>query len=168
MGPDQVTEEWIKSLERELESSRQTQNWAPGSTRSRWAKQLEPLLRAARGAFEFQQLLDEAEEEQYLLTEKVAQGMATADALLERCYSLEVVQLDDSVRAGMSACESLSELVAYLREHDISVDDETVGARDGFVVNKESAYVYASCRAITPEYLDYVCVDLLTGGIERW
>lgn len=161
-----ITEEWVDDLRKESEYCRNAQSWAPGSTRTQWADELAPLLKAAEGALQFEKLLEEAEEFQYQLTEKVALRLADFYTLQERILQGED---DDAIRAEIEQCDSLSQLVECLRFHSIVINDETNGIRDGYVIDSQTAECYATCRGFSPEEdLNCVNIDLLTGDIKRW
>lgn len=155
-----VTQEWIDSLAREIESCTQVQNWQPNATRSRWVDDLIPLLEAAKGVLEFEALLDQAEEQQYLLTERVAKRLCEVDSLLDR--------VEDPLYTEAATHETLPELVKFLQRKGFTLIDESSGARDGYTLDGGTAVAYASCRGIADDDLNYVCIDLITSEIKRW
>ena len=57
---------------------------------------------------------------------------------------------------------TVAELVGWMRENDVTIDDATAGERDGYEITTRGARAYASCRSWRgSEDYDYVEIDLL-------
>lgn len=148
------------AIERELAYCRQTQSWAPMSTRSRWIPELAELLAAIdadAGDDEIVRLAEAARSRaKELATEKANQVVGLAD--VEITHRLE----DAGVEVPEGA--TLADLIAACREHDIKISP---GAdRDGIEIAEGAAVAYALTRDWDVEWIDCVTVPLVDDTAE--
>lgn len=152
----------IDELTEELHQSRQTQSWAPHSTRSRWVPELEELVAAVEDGdpAAIASAVAAADAEAVRLATIVAHRKAAADVIADRVdYCGEDVTIADR--------DDVAGMVAELRAAGVRIDDATNGERDGLVITDTEATAYASCRSFRGSEAEgrWVEIDLLTGEV---
>lgn len=153
-----LSEREREALAAEIHACRQTQSWAPRSTRSRWLADLIDIADAADGndPAALRDATAAADAQAVYLATAVAQGLAGDVNSL--AYRLD---LDGPF-------DTAADVVAAARATGVTVDNALQGDRDGFVIDADTAVAYATCRQWQdPELVDarWVEVDLLTGEV---
>lgn len=153
-----LSEREREALAAEIHACRQTQSWAPRSTRSRWLSDLLDIADAVdeKDPVALREAIAAADAEAVYLATVVAQGLAADVSSL--AWRLD---LDDTFTTTAHA-------VAAARREGLTVDNALQGDRDGFVIDADTAVAYATCRQWQdPELVDarWVEVDLLTGKV---
>lgn len=154
----------IDDLRSEIHFARQAQSWQPGATRSRWVNDLENLLDAIEAGDSpetIASLAAAAKARQVELATVVARRLADVDEVADRI--IRHVDLTDTQEADLAAITDVTELVAWMRANDITIDDAANGYRDGWTIDADQAVAYASCRSWEPGTPEWVDVDLVTG-----
>ena len=151
--------ETSEHIEHELHMCRETQSWAPGSTRSSWVGELQAILDASTPS-EVAAAIAAAKAEQRRLATKVAHRLIDPDALRDR---LNRETDDDAVLDELGDAETVADLIALARTHDLLIDEASLGESDGWQIGSDYATVYASMRPLLGED-DYDFVELEVEG----
>lgn len=146
----------LPELNREISVCKQTQSWSPSSIRTSWVGSLE-AIRDATTDEDLAAAIDAAATEARRLATIIAQRLVDPDEIRERLYDDLTAEQDDEIRDM-----TVAELVGWMRENDVTIDDATAGKRDGYEITTRGALAYASCRSWRgSEDYDYVEIDLL-------
>lgn len=146
----------LPELNREISVCKQTQSWSPSSIRTSWVGSLE-AIRDATHEEDLAAAIDAAATEARRLATIIAQRLVDPDEIRERLYDDLTAEQDDEIRDM-----TVAELVGWMRENDVTIDDATAGKRDGYEITTRGALAYASCRSWRgSEDYDYVEIDLL-------
>jgi len=146
----------IPELNREISVCKQTQSWSPSSIRTSWVGSLE-AIRDATTDEDLAAAIDAAATEARRLATIIAQRLVDPDEIRERLYADLTAEQDDEIRDM-----TVAELVGWMRENDVTIDDATAGERDGYEITTRGARAYASCRSWRGcEDYDFVEIDLL-------
>lgn len=146
----------LPELNREISVCKQTQSWSPSSIRTSWVGSLE-AIRDATHEEDLAAAIDAAATEARRLATIIAQRLVDPDEIRERLYDDLTAEQDDEIRDM-----TVVQLVGWMRENDVTIDDATAGKRDGYEITTRGALAYASCRSWRgSEDYDYVEIDLL-------
>ncbi len=146
----------IPELNREISVCKQTQSWSPSSIRTSWVGSLE-AIRDATTDDDLAAAIDAAATEARRLATIIAQRLVDPDEIRERLYDDLTAEQDAEVRDM-----TVAELVGWMRENGVTIDDATAGERDGYEITGRRARAYASCRSWRgSEDYDFVEIDLL-------
>jgi len=150
----------LPELNREISVCKQTQSWSPSSIRTSWVGSLE-AIRDATTDEDLAAAIDAAATEARRLATIIAQRLVETDEIRERLYDDLTAEQDDEIRDM-----TVAELVGWMRENDVTIDDATAGERDGYEITTRGARAYASCRSWRgSEDYDYVEIDLLAAEV---
>jgi len=156
------------------------------ATRSGWVEELRGLAVGEEAVETAIQFRDEASDQEEWAERQAAYDLALTDFVeaarvaVDKQYELtEIVARRANVFDAREAiinkynvepnAETIEQLLEEVRNFDWNVDDTINGNRDGFVINAQEAYFYATCRRFdTYEDPRYVTFDLATGEVQRW
>lgn len=93
----------------------------------------------------------EPEGEEEMSYYRVQQAAHPIEWLLDPEYQFSTSYVDDSVRTGVSVCESIEELAAYLAQVGIPFDDDCLLVElDGDLADDEDEDAHLGARLIIP------------------
>ena len=146
----------LPTLNCEIAACKQAQSWSPNSIRTSWVGSLE-AIRDATTDENLAAAITAAASEARRLATICAHILGDPDEIRERLYADLTAEQDDEI------CDMIvAELVGWMRENDVTIDDATAGERDGYEITTRGARAYASCRSWRgSEDYDYVEIDLL-------
>lgn len=146
-----------QEIEDELAYSRQAQSWSFGSTRTLWVDELAAILDADDEGGNVDAAMSAARAEAQRLATIIAEG------LVDDVRSLHA----DALSAGIDEdtlpdpdTATVAEMIAAVQATGITVDSGSWGARDGWSVTAESAWVAASVRDWEIDRVETVTVDV--------
>ena len=146
----------LPTLNCEIAACKQAQSWSPNSIRTSWVGTLE-AIRDATTDEDLAAAIDAAATEARRLATICAHILGDPDEIRERLYADLTSEQDDEIRDM-----TVAQLVAWMRENDVTIDDATNGNRDGYEITRNRARAYASCRSWRGcEDYDFVEIDLL-------
>jgi hypothetical protein len=149
----------LDHLRREVAACRQTQSWAPGSTRSQWWPDVQTVLDAVEEDGDVAAALGAARSEAFRLAAEVAHDLVDVDVLAEALRDRDIDLPDD--------IDTVPAAVTWCRANGVTIDQAVNGARDGWIIDGSRAEVYASCRPLDEDDASYVVVDALTGHVDE-
>ena len=146
----------LPTLNCEIAACKQAQSWSPNSIRTSWVGTLE-AIRDATTDEDLAAAIDAAATEARRLATICAHILGDPDEIRERLYADLTAEQDDEIRDM-----TVAELVGWMRENGVTIDDATNGERDGYEITGRRARAYASCRSWRGcEDYDFVEIDLL-------